>query len=302
MDDDRCGAEVRRGWYNHDVQISIAQALGWRYRQLFQKSGAPKWAHPDIRPAAPFVGENYAKGPRILVYASAENIDKRSRGSDGGATDPWYTNDDAFDRHRQYWLKGSEACRPFTSVGIAPFDNRGLAHAAALLWVWTSEVASRPVPVTYREFVEHLAVANISKFTHRAGVTNRDPLDEQLACSAEYVRTDLETLAPRIILVARTRAGRWVQAGRQMLTIEMPQCAPYNVNCRRKCWDEQIEAQSVRESEVRAWLAEVPFLTELRSSAFDTSNPGPLRYCCLLRARYLRSAQSKWSSRAPFTS
>ncbi len=174
----------------------VVSMLMDRYRATFEDEGMPGWAWEGLPPPIPFVGRHYGTetAPRVLVYASAENLTWLDHDE---AAAEWIRREDVrWDRHRAAWDG------PYPGeLNIAPFDNGGLACAAALLWHW--EGGDAGALTSYQSLVERLAVGNLSKFTIKTARRNKDVRTREILRSLRYVRHDIEVLRPTLVLLAK---------------------------------------------------------------------------------------------------
>ena len=242
------------------------------------RSDIPPWARPDDPQKAlvapiPFIGNRYGDGPRILVYASAENLNT-------AATAPWAGNPElALDRHRYAWdngwsppPNGRRTRRPPPAdaprrhcIGIAPFEDGPLRAAAGLLWRWEHEArrTTTEPPIDPDVLTERLAVANFSKFAFPPSGPNRDVKNVgHLSDSVHYLAADIKHLDPEIILVAKTISSPTLQrafiaaaGGRQI--IWMPQAAGQSLTdpARRRASLEGASADDLTIDVPSAWCA-----------------------------------------------
>lgn len=198
------------------AHASMVDGLLECYDRIFADAGPPPWAWEWVKPTVPFVGRRYGAtgSPRILVYASAENLSWL----DGSNVSylAQYGSAGARDRHRRVFWEPEHAQTgepepersrtPYTGIGIEPFDNGGLLCAAALLWRWELRrlKLAEGLPTSSHDLVESIAVANLSKFTRQpAGNRNVDVRGRKLKPSLEYVLADLEVLKPSLVLFAK---------------------------------------------------------------------------------------------------
>jgi hypothetical protein len=162
-----------------------------------------------IKPTIPFVGKKYAEVvnshgseglPKILMYASAENLSEY----DLGEPDEFRSNikqDESisWNRHRISYVKiGGEF---FPYVHIQPVTDGGLMCAALLVnYMMTREWYSDNPKV----FLETLAVANAGKFS-RAG-SNKDYAGslKYMKPSLAFIEEDLKLLNPDVVIIPRT--------------------------------------------------------------------------------------------------
>ncbi len=209
------------------------ERLRTAYARIAREHGDwPDWAAPLVAPI-PFVGDHYAEdpdAPRLLVYASAENLITSKR-----LAAPWF--DDASlarDRHRFTWTRGWSDVAPGTRIGVAPYEDGPLLEAADRLWRWERDAgrAARPVPEQPAALTEHVAVANFSKFALSPERANDDVDDEaRLRDSLPYVQADLDLLRPSVVLLAKTLSAALTAevaqfaARRGALLVVMPQAS-----------------------------------------------------------------------------
>ena len=181
----------------------LKSALLEEYQAIYK--GQPdqeRQGYDDVKPAIPFVGEDYPQAPgkpfpRVLVYASAEN---RVKGGKRGFC-------------RAY--EGRREVEEFRDVHIQPFNNGDLLTVARYLLQKIAEEPlpgegpPSPCPFADRpgEFIEQIAVANYSKFAlepvGKKKTRQRDPLDER-GSSLSYVAKDLSILQPEILILPYT--------------------------------------------------------------------------------------------------
>ncbi|MBQ4051333.1 MAG: hypothetical protein IJD13_06850, partial [Oscillospiraceae bacterium] len=181
----------------------ISSELISRYSRIFrEKDDQPAWAvHKTTAPekllhcTIPFVGKDYAaQKKRILLYASAENMSK-------DRYDPRLNDDTiAVDRHR-YWFGLTAGSQFFPNVHIQPMTDGGLVIAARYL---ANRLGCCPAD-TPAAFLEQIAFGNYCKYTISSG-TNMDYAGDRkkLAESHAYIRADIETLRPDIIILPKT--------------------------------------------------------------------------------------------------
>lgn len=132
---------------------------------------APDWAvHkrnlPEelVRPTIPFVGKKYAtQNPKILVYASAENLSEYWKGNDKHWPEDWLDDDvRAMNRHRNCFDdKAMQKNKILPYVHCGPMDDGGLLTAIMYL---ASKLRDGCVDEPYT-FYETIAFGNYGKFS-----------------------------------------------------------------------------------------------------------------------------------------
>lgn len=239
----------------------------------------PGWAYEFPAPV-PFVGNRYAtSSPRLLVYASAENINNKRDEY------VWF-NDPALMRNRHRISKDHRGTR----VGIRPFDAGGLQLAAALLWHWSG--AALPSD----GFIEHVAVANLSKFTIKPGAPGADNIDAgdgEVRESLQFILADLGILRPSLVLLAKpiglSVAVPIAQHAQSVgaLVVPMYQC---NGQSFGTCATQLVREAPSGYDESSLVATDVE---RVRSSLgiIGASSPGYLAYFRLLRLRFRRAVQ-----------
>lgn len=176
------------------------------------KTSSPNWAvhkrdNPTelIKCTIPFVGKHYfEQAKRILVYASAENLSSYSKSN-------WpidLENDNiAQNRHRNCFENiDLQSNRFFPHVHIEPMNDGMLATAVLY-------IASKYLTVdncTPREFYETIAFANLGKYSIDSDTNidytklSRKVAFEKLSTSLPYLKADIETLQPHLIILPKT--------------------------------------------------------------------------------------------------
>lgn len=181
----------------------------------------PEWAFPMAAPI-PFVGNEYgnAKRPRVLVYASAENL---------GHTWPkertlafWQTaikEDHCYSttlgqRTRSRLTQSADVrktSKPSINIHMAPISNGGLLAVARHILELNGH-GSEFDRNNANGFLEQIAVANPGKFSIRpndgapavnldyAGGKHWRKFEEQL----EYLQADIESLDPNLLMIPST--------------------------------------------------------------------------------------------------
>lgn len=195
-----------------------------KYRSIRQDI-APSWAvhkrNSDelVVPTIPFVGRNYSQQPKkILVYASAENLSKYSKGNNVHWVGDWLDDDEqAENRHRKCFEDREFQYDPFfPHVHLGPMNDGFLATAAYY-------IANRLLDFeceTPREFYDAIAFGNYGKFSieteyqaglrmgseKRGGKENIDYAENavMLGVSHDFVKADLEVLEPDVIVLPKS--------------------------------------------------------------------------------------------------
>lgn len=212
----------------------ISSELISRYSRIFREKGdQPVWAvHKTTAPdkllhcTIPFVGKDYAaQKKRILLYASAENMSKDQY-------DPRLNDDTiAVDRHR-YWFGLTAGSQFFPNVHLQPMTDGGLVIAARYL-AWRFGCCPADTPAA---FLEQIAFGNYCKYTI-SSKTNVDYAGDRrkLEESRPYVRADIETLKPDIIIlpkvICRTEADFLNSIRGKAQLIPIYQINARNINC-----------------------------------------------------------------------
>ena len=180
------------------------------YKQIFaSRKNEPAWAthkttvghtHELVHCPIPFVGKDYAQqSPKILVYASAENLT--------GYTGYLDSDEKAINRHRSFfnWSVAEEESF-FPNVHIQPINDGALALVALYVYMKFQPVDQ----VTPAEFLERISLANYCKYTiqpdNEGGrFRNQDYANnaEYLQQSHTYIQTDLEALKPDYIIMPK---------------------------------------------------------------------------------------------------
>lgn len=198
-------------------------ALLLAYRSIFREKGAsPGWAvrkrnHPDelVRCTIPFVGKRYAgERPRILIYASAENLSGYYPGNDSAWRGDWLDDDTlAENRHRYCFSLSDDPF--FPHVHIAPMDCGALATAA---WYLSIKLRENEVPdLLPSQFYETAAFGNYAKYSIetpyqrkvRLGIPEGDSRANMdyasrkalLRESHPYIQADLKILSPDVVIL-----------------------------------------------------------------------------------------------------
>jgi len=156
----------------------------------------PSWAYP-LEPSIPFIGRNYDKCGRVLVYASAENLSHYRRKPDSM---PAFLRDDRrLNRHRAAYEVDPGGF--FPSVHMAPFEDGSLLVAA---WFYLRRCRGE-APDDPRELLESIAAANFCKFSIE-NPTNVDYAEDRKkqTASLPYVKADLKELQPECVILPRS--------------------------------------------------------------------------------------------------
>lgn len=165
-----------------------------RFKLLYQ--GSPRWAW-DLCPTIPLVGQRFKPGRGLLVYASAENLNRFK----GRLEHERYRSESAWNRYRwRYENAGRLSKNFFPDVGIQPVTDGGLLAAA----LFVSVQHGLPVTKTPRTFLENIAISNWAKFIIQTTDRNRDYNDlSKLTCSLSFVVTELAVLKPAAVLLPK---------------------------------------------------------------------------------------------------
>ncbi len=257
---------------------ALATALLRRYRDLSEDRRFPAWA-ANFPASVPFIGGEFGVcgDPKILVYASAENLNNAS------AYDPRFHHAElALNRHRVAFDRSvDDPIGP--EVGIAPFDRGGLLVGAALLrrWIDGREFADR------RSFTETVGVGNLSKFSVRnaPGRANVDVGDLHLRDSLRFVAADLEVLRPQWVIVAKPADATVVVPLTRAATLVGARVIPmYQFHTRPVC---ACGAACRQEPSVGDDDAAVDAAVKRLQVAFGVTHRGDADWFRLLRRRFL---------------
>lgn len=184
------------------------------YKDIFSaKNNNPTWAVHKITPEysddlihcpIPFVGKEYkTQNPRILLYASAENL------SDYNIKKKTYLDCDDFAivRHRKYFDgTAGKSDYFYPNVHIQPINDGGLLIASFYIYC-KLHGSVNDVP---REFLERISFANYCKYTIQPiSHTRKQNIDypsnsKYLAESHEYIINDIKILKPDYIILPKT--------------------------------------------------------------------------------------------------
>jgi len=152
------------------------------------------------------------------VYASAENLEGYYPGNDKGWLGAWLDDDSqAMNRHRKCFDESTKQDDPFfPHVHLGPINNGCLSTEVLYIASKVYDVGS----VTPREFYESIAFGNYCKYSRESELqenirngrgavgskSNNDYADDDklLGESHDFVRADIETLKPDIIIVPDT--------------------------------------------------------------------------------------------------
>jgi hypothetical protein len=174
------------------------EKLANEYKKIFLKGKIPKWAVRKIadsskivHPAIPFVGENYEK-TKLIVYASAENLNFYKRDEDG------YLDNDKKAIYRRY--NDEKAYFPGLHCGPIGCGQLLIVSAYVLKKLKYKIIYNNP-----HEFISNIAADNFGKFSI-VGEKNRDYAGniDYLKSSFKYIEADLKILQPEIIILPDT--------------------------------------------------------------------------------------------------
>jgi hypothetical protein len=180
-----------------------------KYIEIFsKKENRPEWAvnknsnkNELVSPCIPFVGKNYEKS-KILLYASVENLNYYTSSKNSKIKYEWIEdNEIAINRHRYCFTRCSENSF-FPNVHIEPVNNGALILIVAYLIEKKIKDIQYSTPY---DLVESLSIANFGKFSIQTTKNNNDYAGNynKLSKSFEYVKSDLETLKPNIIIMPK---------------------------------------------------------------------------------------------------
>lgn len=173
-----------------------------RYKQLYEERGCPSWAH-GFRPPIPFVGRNVLKTiPRVLIYASAENLTYVFEKHDCVYPLEKLDAEQQHFRHRALYAGPGEK-RNFPFIHMQPVNNGSLLVVARyLLERMGHDLSFSRDPF---EFVEEVTAGNLGKYSI-AAITNRDYASdrEKIKESLGYISADIATIKPDIVILPKT--------------------------------------------------------------------------------------------------
>lgn len=190
------------------------------------KGDNPEWAvHKRNSPAElvrctiPFVGKYYAEqSGKILVYASAENLSGYYPGNSREWVGDWLDDDrQAENRHRRCFddpeLWNNKKNPFFPHVHLEPMNNGCLSTAV----YYIASRLYRAEPANPRDFYETIAFGNYGKYSIETDFQRSLRLGAEqggrkanldyagkvglLAESHEFVKADIETLRPDLIIL-----------------------------------------------------------------------------------------------------
>jgi len=186
--------------------MNIIEELKKEYHRIFSIiENRPGWAVKKIEsdeivlPSIPFVGKNYDE-TKILLYASAENL----RNYYGQLDD----NSFAINRHR-FWFDKSSDKLFFPNVHIGPINDGGLVNIMAYIATKTISNIELKSP---KDFLEKVAFGNFGKFSIKVeDKQNKDYAHDRkkLLESFEYIKSDLNILKPKILILPKTIYGHY---------------------------------------------------------------------------------------------
>jgi hypothetical protein len=221
--------------------MGVDDRLKARYSAIFGERGFPDWSY-HIPPPIPFVGDHFMNAPkRVLVYASAENLNHRDQvNSLLALTDPMLRSSWFLDARRK-------TDQDSTFVHINPIDNGSLLLAARHVlyrldprWPFANNKPSA--------FLDQIAVANPGKFSidpGRIGASrkrNYDYANDRIKFEEmrAYILADLTELTPDVIIIPRT-IERTLRALQPMMNLAQNstvvgiyQVSPQAINCHIK--------------------------------------------------------------------
>ena len=183
----------------------ITKPLLQQYQTIMDNPKAfPSWAKKKkhnqnefIKCTIPFVGKNYfCHKPRILVYASAENLTKY--------TGEFDRDGDAVNRHRAYFDDPKKReDRYFPSIHLQPFDDGSLATAVLYIATKLFEI---PCNISPAVFYEQIAIGNYCKYTIESDEKNIDYATDakKLSYSRSFIEADIAFLKPDVIIMPKS--------------------------------------------------------------------------------------------------
>ena len=230
-----------------------------------------------VRPAIPFVGHKFAEQtPRILVYASAENLANYYPGSE--AERPWMDHDEvAMTRHLVRFEESKTDPNFFPDVHIQPMYDGTLATAVLYIASQYMDITG----LTPRDFYERIAIANCSKYTKETerqrnirlyGINegsdkNTDPTQMPakearafIQASYPFLEADIKTLCPDIVILPQKlyemNRQFWENAGgkKKPQMIGIYQLGPIPINCTISKNEKYRKNENTLHPTVRHWL------------------------------------------------
>ena len=210
--------------YSSELEYTHSKsALLSSYRAITSDKGkAPEWAvHKRNSPnelvhcTIPFIGKQYGStSPRILIYASAENLSGYYKGNDSEWTGDWLDDDGlAEDRHRYCFSNSSDKFYP--NVHISPMNCGALALASYYLSIKIRETEDPAMLPS--KFYETVAFGNYAKYSietplqrqkrlRLSASASRANIDyasrkELLQDSHPYIDSDLRILQPDVVIL-----------------------------------------------------------------------------------------------------
>lgn len=242
---------------------SMVENLLRTYREIREKIAPEGAVHqrntPEelVVPTIPFVGKHYAEQEKkILVYASAEVLSDYYPGSQYER--PWLDdNNQAENRHRIRFEATKGDGNFFPNVHIQPMNDGTLA--TAVLYIAKALMPNLDIDgLTPAMFYEQIAFGNYSKYTTQTeqqrsifenqGINgsdkNVDPTQmpkakaqEWLQYSRPYLKADIETLQPDIIILPEKlynidkQGFDEITATSNIAVIGIYQLGPIPINC-----------------------------------------------------------------------
>lgn len=185
---------------------SLEKELLKKYKNIYSENHPPKWAY-DLKPPIVFVGDRYTeKKAKVLVYASAENLNAAMQQDDDHPNHKDLKKrenvDNQWIRHR-FFYDNFKKEKDNTFIGIMPIDNKSLL-------LITKYILDR---LGYGQFfsndltdlLNEISVGNFCKFS----IEDKKNIDyardyNKLKYSISYVTADIQTLNPNIVILPQT--------------------------------------------------------------------------------------------------
>ena len=184
-----------------------------KYKEVFGKTEYPDWSW-ELPPSIPMVGNAYKDADcKCLVYGSVENLSYLNNNNQQALKDWKSRGEKPFYRHR-YCFEGDQKSF-FPDVHLQPISDGSLLLAARYILSLLKHDSFSSIPC---EFLNEIAIGNFGKFAIK-GPNNQDYASNKgfLLKSIEYIKADVETLQPDIIILPRTIYSRLKNNLRQMI-------------------------------------------------------------------------------------
>jgi hypothetical protein len=204
-DDESALKRIEARWRLGGEQMilnKIELALLNKYKGIYNANGKPGWAF-DLKPPIPFVGRNCDKiFPRVLSYASAENLGYVYNDNLTPNTNSIHNlGDKQFYRSRYYYSNRTRENFPYVHIG--PFNN------GSQLFITRHILTKLGYEGTFGndayEFIEQISVANAGKFSIGCK-KNKDYAGdkEKMKYSLDYIKADISAISPDIVILPKT--------------------------------------------------------------------------------------------------